>query len=145
VPVRRQGRHEIEQIALRERTGGVWHGYLPDAGLDWLYGYRVSWASMSRNKAIVLIAHKLLLDPYAKAFVGQMHWSDAQFAYRMGGQREDFSFNTRNSAPGMPKCQVVDTAFVWGDDRPPRIPWHHTLIYELHVRGFTMRHPDIAA
>jgi isoamylase len=137
-----KGRHEIAQIALPERSGGVWHGYLPEARPDWLYGYRV-YGLYEPEQGHRFNPHKLLLDPYAKSIVGQMHWSDAQFAYRMGSQREDFSFNTRNSATGMPKCQVVDTAFVWGDDRPPRIPWHHTLIYELHVRGFTMRHPDI--
>ncbi|MGB2971493.1 MAG: glycogen debranching protein GlgX, partial [Candidatus Competibacter sp.] len=87
--------------------------------------------------------HKLLLDPCAKRIVGQLHWSETQFGYRVGNRHEDLSFSNRNSAPGMPKCQVVDTAFLWGDDRSPHIPWHDTVIYELHVRGFTMRHPEI--
>ncbi len=137
-----KGKHEIAQIPLIERSGGVWHGYLPEARPDLLYGYRVH-GPYEPDQGHRFNPHKLLLDPYAKSIVGQIHWSDAQFGYRIGSRNEDFSFNTRNSAPGMPKCQVVDTAFVWGDDRPPRIPWHDTLIYELHVRGFTMRHPDV--
>jgi isoamylase len=137
-----RGRHEIEQIPLRERTGPIWHGYLPDVRPGLLYGYRVQ-GPYRPEEGHRFNAHKLLLDPYAKALVGQMQWSDAQFGYRVGGRAEDLSFNTRNSAPGMPRCQVVDSAFFWGDDRPPRIPWHDTLIYELHVRGFTMRHREV--
>jgi glycogen operon protein len=137
-----KGKHEVEQIALRERTGQVWHGYLPDARPGLLYGYRIH-GPYAPEEGHRFNAHKLLLDPYAKAMVGPMHWSDAQFGYRIGGRGEDLSFNTRNSAPGMPKSQVVDTAFFWGDDRLPRIPWHDTLFYELHVRGFTMRHSGL--
>lgn len=139
-----RGRHEVEQIPLRERTGPIWHGYLPDARPGLLYGYRVQGAYRPEEGHRFNV-HKLLLDPYAKAIVGPLQWSDAQFGYRVGGRAEDLSFNTRNSAPGMPRCQVVDGAFVWGDDRPPRRPWCDTLIYELHVRGFTMRHCDIPA
>jgi len=139
-----RGKHEIAQIPLGERTGGVWHAYLPEARPDLLYGYRV-YGPYQPEEGHRFNGHKLLLDPYAKSIVGQIQWSDAQFGYRIGGRTEDLSFNTRNSAPGMPKCQVVDTAFVWGDDRPPRTPWRDTLIYELHVRGFTMRHPDVPA
>ena len=137
-----KGKQEVAQIPLIERTGGVWHAYLPEARPDWLYGYRVH-GPYRPEEGYRFNAHKLLLDPYAKSIVGQIHWSDAQFGYRIGGRGEDLSFNTRNSGPGMPKCQVVDTAFMWGDDRPPRIPWRDTLIYELHVRGFTMRHSDV--
>ena len=137
-----KGKHEVAQIPLRERTGGVWHGYLPEARPDLLYGYRVH-GPYQPEEGYRFNAHKLLLDPYAKSIVGQIQWSDAQFGYRIGGRGEDLSFNTRNSAPGMPKSQVVDAAFMWGDDRPPRTPWRDTLIYELHVRGFTMRHPEV--
>ncbi|MBZ4192900.1 MAG: glycogen debranching protein GlgX [Candidatus Contendobacter sp.] len=137
-----KGKHEVEQIPLRERTGQVWHGYLPDARPGLLYGYRIH-GPYAPEEGHRFNAHKLLLDPYAKAIAGPIHWSDAQFGYRIGGRGEDLSFNTRNSAPGMPKSQVVDTAFFWGDDRPPRIPWHDTLFYELHVRGFTMHHSGL--
>jgi len=139
-----KGKHEITHVPLRERTGRVWHGYLPDARPGLLYGYRVH-GPHGPEEGYRFNPNKLLLDPYAKAIVGPMQWSDAQFGYRMGGRAEDLSVNTRNSAPGMPKCQVVDGAFIWGDDRSPHVPWHHTLIYELHVRGFTMRHPELPA
>lgn len=86
--------------------------------------------------------YKLLLGPYSRNMVGPLHWSDAQFSYRLGHRQDDFSFNTRKGAPGMPKCQVVDHAFSWG--RIPATPHpHDTVIYELHVRGFTQRHPEI--
>ncbi len=136
------GRHEIKQIALRERTGPIWHGYWPDARPGLLYGYRVK-GPYQPEQGQRFNAHKLLLDPYAKAIVGQIQWSDAQFGYRIGGRAEDLSFNSRNSASGMPRCQVVDNSFFWGDDRPPRTPWHDTVLYELHVRGFTQRHREV--
>lgn len=137
-----KGKREVAQIPLRERTGGVWHGYLPEARPGLLYGYRVH-GLYRPDAGYRFNAHKLLLDPYSRNMVGPLHWSDAQFSYRLGHRQDDFSFNTRNSAPGMPKCQVVDHAFSWGTDRPPRTPWHDTVIYELHVRGFTQRHPEI--
>ncbi|MGZ8201453.1 MAG: glycogen debranching protein GlgX, partial [Methylosarcina sp.] len=86
---------------------------------------------------------KLLLDPYAKAIVGPMRWSDALFGYKIGHKKEDLSFDRRDSASGMPKCQVINPAFAWKYDRPPQIPWHETIIYELHVKGFTQLHPKI--
>ena len=137
-----KGKRETAQIPLRERTGGVWHGYLPQARPGWLYGYRVQGAYRP-DEGYRFNPHKLLLDPYAYSVVGTMNWSEAQFGYRFGHRHDDLSFNTRNSAPGMPKCQVIDPAFSWGTDRPPRTPWHDTLIYELHVRGFTYLHPEI--
>jgi len=136
------GRHEIERIVLRERTDHVWHAYLPEARPGWLYGYRVH-GPYQPEQGHRFNAHKLLLDPYAKSYAGNLKWSDAHFGYRIGGGREDLSFSTRNNATGMPKCQVIDPAFTWGDDRPPRTPWQDTVIYELHVKGFTMQHPAI--
>lgn len=137
-----KGKHEIEQIPLREQTCGVWHGYLPEVRPGLLYGYRVH-GPYAPEKGHRFNSHKLLLDPCAKRIIGQPQWSEAHFGYRIGNRHEDLSFSTRNSAPGTPKCQVVDTAFLWGDDRPPYVPWHDTVIYELHVRGFTLRHPEI--
>ena len=137
-----KGKQEMAQIPLRERVGGVWHGYLPEARPGLLYGYRLH-GPYQPDAGHRFNAHKLLLDPCAKSIVGQIHWSDTQFGYRIGSRGEDLSFNTRNSAPGMPKSQVVDAAFFWGDDRPPHTPWRDTLIYELHVRGFTLRHPNV--
>ncbi|MGH8743299.1 MAG: glycogen debranching protein GlgX, partial [Burkholderiales bacterium] len=85
----------------------------------------------------------LLLDPYAKDIVGNLHWSDAHFGYRIVHSQQDLSYDRRDNASGMPKCQVIDSAFTWAGDRPPRIPWHETVIYELHVKGFTMLHPEV--
>src|SRR5690606_25648818 len=87
--------------------------------------------------------HKLLLDPYAHNMVGALRWSDAMFGYTIGNRREDLSLDRRDNARGMPKCKVTEPAFSWDDDRSPNVPWHDMGIYELHVRGFTMRNPHV--
>jgi len=140
----RKGRRELERITLPEQTDRVWHAYLPEARPGQLYGYRVH-GPYQPEAGHRFNANKLLLDPYAKSIGGELRWSDAHFGYRIGHGRADLSFDRRNSAPGMPKCRVIEPAFTWGDDRAPRTPWHDTVIYELHVRGFTMQHPDVPA
>src|ERR1700694_3608313 len=136
------GRREVRRIAMPEQTDQVWHCYLPEARPGLLYGYRVH-GPYRPEKGHRFNAHKLLLDPYAKSIAGQINWSDAHYGYRVGHEREDFSFDRRDSAHGMPKCRVIDPAFTWGDDRPPNIPWHETVIYEVHVKGCTIRHPEV--
>ncbi|KPK46808.1 MAG: glycogen debranching protein, partial [Thiotrichales bacterium SG8_50] len=136
------GKREIARIDMRWQTDLVWHCYLPDARPGVLYGYRVHGPYDPANGKR-FNANKLLLDPYAKAIVGAVKWSDALFGYRVGAKREDLSFDKRDSAAGMPKCKVIDSAFTWGEDRPPRTPWNKTIIYELHVKGFTQRHPEV--
>ncbi len=136
------GTREIERITLPEYTDEVWHGYLPDVLPGQLYGYRVYGPYDPRN-GHRFNPHKLLLDPYAKSIVGQLRWTDAHFGYRIGHPREDFSMDRRDNARGMPKCQVVDTAYTWGEERRPDTPWNRTILYEAHVRGLTMRHPDL--
>ncbi len=131
-----KGRREIARVELPERTDLVWHGYLPQVRPGQLYGYRVH-GPYDPEAGHRFNPHKLLLDPYARAIDGQVKWSDAHFGYKIGHRRDDLSFDRRDSAPGMPKCRVIDPAFTWGDDRPPKIPWHETVIYELHVKGFT--------
>ncbi|MGZ6253703.1 MAG: alpha-amylase family glycosyl hydrolase, partial [Candidatus Binataceae bacterium] len=135
-------RRETERIAMRWRTNQVWHCYLPEARPGLLYGYRVH-GPYDPKQGLRFNPNKLLLDPYAKQIDGGIKWSDALFGYRVGGAREDLTMDRRDDAPGMPKCRVVDTAFTWGDDRAPRAAWHDTIIYELHVKGFTQLHPDI--
>jgi isoamylase len=135
-------RRETERIAMRWQTNQVWHCYLPEARPGLLYGYRVH-GPYDPKQGLRFNPNKLLLDPYAKQIDGDVKWSDALFGYRVGGPREDLTMDRRDDAPGMPKCRVVDTAFTWGEDRPPRAPWHDTIIYELHVKGFTQLHPDI--
>ncbi|GBE10187.1 glycogen debranching enzyme [bacterium BMS3Bbin12] len=139
----RRGRREIERIPLRRRTNQVWHCYLPEARPGLLYGYRVH-GPYAPDDGHPFNPNKLLLDPYAKDIVGSVLWSDALFGYRIGSGAQDPVMDRRNSARGMPKCRVIDPAFTWGEDRPLRTPWHDTIIYELHVKGFTARHPEIA-
>ncbi len=137
-----RGRRELHRIPLPEYTDQTWHGYLPDVRPGQLYGYRV-YGPYDPKRGHRFNHHKLLLDPYAKALAGSLRWSDAHFGYRVGHRSEDLSFDRRNNAQGMPKCRVVDTAYTWAGDRPPQRPWHESVIYELHVRGFTMRHPEV--
>jgi isoamylase len=138
----REGRREIERIPLPEYTDEVWHGYLPEAYPGLLYGYRVH-GPYEPAAGHRFNPNKLLIDPYARALKGQLHWSDAHYAYRVGSGREDLSFDRRDNARGMPKCAVVDDAYTWGDDQPPGVPGGETITYETHVRGMTMRHPRI--
>jgi len=137
-----KSRREVQRITVNERTYDVWHCYLPRVRPGLLYGYRVH-GPYRPEEGHRFNANKLLLDPYAKALVGTINWSDAHFGYRVGHERADLSFDRRDSAPGMPRCKVVDSAFTWGDDRRPNVPWHDTVIYEMHVRGYTMRHPEV--
>jgi len=136
------GRRQIECIELVERTDFVWHCYLPDARPGLLYGYRVH-GPYAPEEGHRFNPHKLLLDPYARMVKGQLRWSDAHFGYRLGTRREDLSFDPRDNASGMPKCEVIDPAFTWGEDRRPNVPWQDMIIYEMHAKGYTMRHPEV--
>ncbi|MBI1395058.1 MAG: glycogen debranching protein GlgX [Betaproteobacteria bacterium] len=136
------GRREVRRVTMPEQTDEIWHAYLPEARPGLLYGYRVH-GPYAPAKGHRFNAHKLLLEPYARDIVGPLRWSDAHFAYRIGHRNEDLSFDRRDSAAGMPKARVIDTAFTWGEDRPPRVPWADMVVYELHVRGFTMNHPEV--
>ncbi|WP_404379287.1 glycogen debranching protein GlgX [Caenispirillum salinarum] len=135
------GREEIARVELPEYTNEIWHGYLPDVRAGALYGYRVHGPYEPEN-GHRFNHNKLLLDPYAKALHGGLQWDDALFGYVVGDEKEDLSFDTRDSAPFMPKCRVVDPAFTWGNPKEPT-PAHETTVYEMHVRGFTMRHPEV--
>jgi len=137
-----RGRRELHRLVLPSYTDGIWHGYVPDARPGLKYGYRVS-GPYDPARGHRFNPHKLLIDPYAKALSGALRWSDAHFGYRIGTPRADLSFDRRDNASGMPKGVVVDTAFTWGDDRAPRRPWRDTVIYEMHVRGFTMQYPGV--
>ncbi|MEW4528666.1 glycogen debranching protein GlgX [Maioricimonas sp. JC845] len=129
-------------IPLRERTDFVWHCYLPDLKPGQLYGYRVD-GPYEPHHGHRFNAHKVLMDPYARAVGRRLRWDDAMFGYRIGDPAEDLSFDTRDNAHCAPLAAVTDDRFRWRGDRPPHVPWHKTVIYELHVRGFTMMHPDI--
>jgi len=137
-----EARIESHRITLPEHTDQVWHAYLPHARPGQLYGYRVH-GPYAPAEGLRFNPAKLLLDPYAKAIARQLTWCDEMFAYRIGDPMEDLSFDDRDNAGAAPLAAVIDPAFTWGDDRPPRTPWHDTVIYETHVRGFTMRHPEV--
>ncbi|MBV8117844.1 MAG: glycogen debranching protein GlgX [Candidatus Eremiobacteraeota bacterium] len=137
-----RGRREVERIVLPEYTDSVWHAYLPDARPGLLYGYRV-YGPYDPANGHRFNHHKLLLDPYAALVSGGIVWSDAHFGYRVGSPRADLSFDRRDNAAGMPKCVVVDTAFTWGNDRQLHTRWHDLVVYELHVRGYTMKHQGV--
>jgi glycogen operon protein len=130
------------RVPVTEQTEHVWHVYLPEARPGLQYGYRVQgpWDPAAGHR---FNAAKLLLDPYARALDGTIKWSDALFGYQVGHPEADLVADPRDSAAGMPKSVVVDTAFTWGNDRPPRTPWNQTVIYEMHVKGFTARHPGV--
>jgi glycogen operon protein len=130
------------RIELPEYTDEVWHGYLPESRPGQLYGYRV-YGPYDPERGHRFNHNKLLLDPYARAIRGEVRWNDIVFGYRVGSQREDLSFDRRDSARYVPKCQVVETAFSWDGDRQPQTPWGETVILELHVRGFTETHPEV--
>jgi glycogen operon protein len=134
------GRHEVQRIVLREQTDLIWHCYLPEARPGLLYGYRVH-GPYDPARGHRFNPNKLLIDPYARDIVGSLDWSDAHFGYRVGAG--DDVPDTRDNAANLPKCRVTDPAFSWGDDRSPNIPFHEMVIYELHVRGFTIEHPDV--
>jgi glycogen operon protein len=131
------------RVPMRERTHQVWHCYLPDARPGLRYGYRVH-GPYAPEQGHRFNPNKLLLDPYAKSIRGELKWSNQHFGYRIGSPRADLSFDRRNNAAQMLRCEVIDPAFSWGDDRPPRTPWGDTVIYEAHVKGFTRAHPDVA-
>src|SRR5580700_6545326 len=136
------GTHEIQRIELPEYTDEVWHGYLPDVGPGTVYAYRVH-GPYEPEKGHRFNPNKLVLDPYAKAHIGQLKWGPELFGYTLGAQGDDLTFDKRDSAPLMPKCVVVDPAFTWVRDRRPTVPWDQTIIYELHVKGFTNRNSKV--
>jgi glycogen operon protein len=130
------------RIPLSERTNRIWHGYLPEIRPGQLYGYRVH-GPYAPEAGHRFNPNLLVLDPYAKAITGDLRWSDLLYGYDPSNPMDDRSFNREDSAPSMPRCIVVNTAFTWGDDRPPRTAWSQTLIYECHVKGMTARHPAV--
>jgi glycogen operon protein len=133
---------ETHRFRMEECTDLVWHCYLPEARPGQLYGYRVH-GPYDPQAGHRFNPSKLLIDPYAKALTGVVKWSDAMFGYRIGDPGEDLSYDERNNAGNMPKCVVIDQAFTWGEDKLLNTPWSKTVIYEVHVKGFTMRHPDV--
>jgi isoamylase len=135
-------RTESQRIRLHEHTDMVWHGYVLDVRPGQLYGYRVH-GPYEPSAGHRFNPHKVVLDPYAKAMGRTVRWADELFGYPIGDPQEDLAFDARDNAAFAPLAAVADGAFTWGDDKPPRTPWHETLIYELHVKGLTQLRPDV--
>ena len=137
-----EAQQENIRIPVTERTDHVWHVFLPDARPGQLYGYRVS-GPYDPEQGLRFNNSKLLIDPYAKAIAGTVNWADEMFGYVVGDANEDLARDFRDNAWAMPKSVVVDTAFDWADDHGPGIPLHKSVIYELHVKGFTKLCPGV--
>ena len=133
---------ETDRISIEERTDLVWHAYLPEVRPGQHYGYRVH-GPYEPEQGHRFNPSKLLIDPYAKAIAGTIDWSDAMFGYRIGDPAADLSFDDRDNAANVPKGVVIEEAFSWGGDQLLHTPWEQTVIYEVHVKGFTARHPDV--
>ncbi len=137
-----RGKREVARIVLPEQTDHVWHGYLPHARPGQLYGYRVHGPYQPEN-GHRFNSNKLLLDPYARSVQNRLRWHDSNFGYKIGAKHEDLSFDWRDNAVLMPKSQVIDDHFDWGDDKPPAIAWSDSIVYELHVKGFTTLNSEV--
>src|SRR5687768_17235707 len=133
---------ETERVTLTEHTDMVWHVYLPDARPGQLYGYRVHGPYQPQH-GHRFNHNKLLLDPYARSIARMPNWTDALSGYVIGDKKQDLSFSELDSAADAPLACVIDEAFTWGDDRPPKTPSHRTLIYEMHVKGFTRLNENV--
>jgi isoamylase len=127
------------RIDLTEVDGFVWHAYLPGIAPEQRYGYRV-YGPYDPPRGLRCDDSKLLLDPYGKAVEGNVVWDESLFDYDFADPKKR---NTTDSAPQMPKNVVINPFFDWGNDRSPQVPYHETVIYEAHVRGLTLRHPDV--
>ncbi|HLK49797.1 MAG TPA: glycogen debranching protein GlgX, partial [Bryobacteraceae bacterium] len=136
------GSEVSEVVPVRESTGFVWHCYIPGVKLGQLYGYRVH-GPYEPERGERFNPNKLLIDPYAQAIHGVVDWSAPVFGYKLGDPAADLSCDDQDDAWGVPKCAVVTSHFDWENDRPPLIPLHDSVIYEVHVKGFTALNREI--
>jgi glycogen operon protein len=133
---------EVRRVKLHEKTGYVRHGYLPGVRPGTLYGFRVH-GPYDPEGGVRFNPSKLLVDPYARAISGETNLEGPIFGYRLGAPEGDLAYDDRDSAPSMPRSVVVGNHFDWEGDRPPAHAWHRSVIYEVHVKGFTKRHPEV--
>jgi glycogen operon protein len=130
------------RLPLNEQTALCWHGYIPNVGPRQRYGFRVT-GPYEPERGQRCNPAKLLLDPYARAIEGGVSWDEAVFPYRLGDPNADLAQDERDNAAFVPRSVVVSPWFDWGEDRRPNTPWHETVIYETHVKGFTFCHPRL--
>lgn len=131
-----------ESIVLLERTGPIWHGYVPNVHPGQLYGYRVHGPYIP-EQGFRFNPYKVLLDPYAQAIGRPLTPSGTLFGYDLDAPALDLSLSTLDSVDHAPLGTVIDGHFEWGDDEQPRIPWDRTIIYETHVKGISKLHPEV--
>jgi isoamylase len=138
------GKEEVHRIELPEYTDEIFHGYVEGLHPGTVYGFRVH-GPYQPEKGHRFNHNKLLLDPYARSHVGSLDWNDACYGYKIGAENTDLSFDERDSAPFVPKSVVVDPEFRWRQTTTGRrsTPWNRTIIYELHVRGYTKHCPAV--
>ncbi|GGH12186.1 glycogen debranching protein GlgX [Silvibacterium dinghuense] len=133
---------QTHRLQLRETTAFVWHCYIPGLHPGQRYGYRVQ-GPWNPEQGQRFNPAKLLVDPYAQAIAGKVDWSQPIFPYQFGGEDADLHIDDRDSAAGVPKCIVVNPYFDWEHDHPLRIPLADSVIYETHVRGFSIQNPEV--
>lgn len=133
---------ETHRIKMKGRSHHEWHTYIPGIKPGQLYGYRV-YGPYEPENGLRFNENKLLIDPYALAIAGTIKWHDAMFGYHVGHRDADLSLDKRDSAAFTPKSVVVDSSYDWEGDRRLKIPYHQSIIYEMHVKGLTAMHPDI--
>jgi isoamylase len=138
----KDARQETERILLREVTAHIWHVYVKGVQPGQLYGYRVH-GEYKPEAGLRFNPSKLLIDPYGKALAGAVNWQAPVFGYKLGDPAEDLSMSDEDDAWGIPKSVIIEPYFDWENDRPPLTPWSDSVIYEVHVRGFTIKHPDV--
>ncbi len=135
------GETETERIVLREKSHQIWHGYVPGMQPGQLYGYRV-YGPYDPANGHRYNPNKVVIDPYAKAIASTIEWDDSLFGYDLSSG-DDLKMSDTDSAPFVPKSVVINPNFDWKDDHCPKIPYHKTIIYEAHVKGFTHLHPGL--
>ncbi len=137
------GKTETNRIELPEYTDQIFHGWIEGIGPGQPYGFRVH-GPYAPDAGHRFNPNKLLLDPYARGHTGELKWDPACYGYTIGAPDADLSFDTRDSAPFMPKSVVVDSGFDWhGEPNRHPVPWDRTIFYEMHVKGFTKQHPAV--
>jgi isoamylase len=133
---------QTRSIPIRESTGHVWHCYVPGLRPGQYYGFRVH-GLYDPEKGQRFNPAKLMIDPYAKALAGRVNWDAPVFGYELGNQDADLRADQQDDASAVPKGVVIAADFDWGNDRPPLTPLHDSILYEVHVKGFTARHPKV--
>lgn len=137
-----QASTESHRVPLQEVTFHIWHSYLPGVHPGQAYGYRV-YGPFAPTEGHRFNPAKLVLDPYAKAIGGSFNWQAPLFGYPIGHPDQDLARDDEDDAWGMPKSIVIDPSFDWENDRRPETPLQESVIYEMHVKGFTIQHPDV--